>query len=312
MTKPVAYLVIAHADPEQCTRLVNSLLADRGCHVFVHLDLKAKADFSTVSKLDRERVHMVKERYEVSWAGYSTVKGILATMREALEFKVDFGYLVLLSGMDYPIRHPDEIREHLYTQPVRQYINRVKVTDSPEHYLKIAQRYIFRDAWLPAGSVDKFLRKAGTIAAIPLKRKLLRDTICTGSSWWAITSEFGAYILSFVSEHDEYEHYFKYLHGPEELYFHTILENSPFVHEAAPVLTYTGRGMWKTANLHVIHPSLKKIYTAAEFGEIMASNRCFVRKVNTGASTSLLDQIDASIGLGQDQSERDLPQLVRS
>jgi hypothetical protein len=297
MTKPVAYLVLAHADPEQCTRLVSRLLADRSSHVFVHLDLKTKSDFSNAAKLDPVRVHFVRERYEVFWAGFSMIKGVLAVMKEALASKIDFGYLVLLSGMDYPIRHPDEVREHLYTQQFRQHINRVNVADSPEHYLKLARRYTFHDAWLPAGKVDKLFRKVGTIAAIPFKQKRLDATICVGSSWWAITSEFGRYVLNFISEHEEYDRYFRYLHSPDEHYFQTILENSPFAFEAPPILTYTGRGMWKTANLHVIHPSLKKIYTAVEFEEVMASKRCFVRKVNTEASTSLLDRIDKSIGL---------------
>jgi hypothetical protein len=310
MTKPVAYLVLAHADPEQCTRLISRLLADPSCHVFVHLDLKTKSDFSNAAKLDLVRVHFVKERYEVSWAGFSMIKGTLAVMKEALASKSDFGYLVLLSGMDYPIRHPREIREHLYTQQFRQHINRVNVADSPEHYLKLARRYTFRDAWLHAGKVDKFFRKTGTIAAIPFKRRLLDATICTGSQWWAITSEFGRYVLRFISEHKEYDRYFKYLHSPDEHYFQTILENSPFAQEASPVLTYTGRGMWKMANLHLIHPSLKKIYTATEFDEVMSSNRCFVRKVNTGPSTSLLDQIDVSIGLGRDRSQSTLLQLA--
>jgi hypothetical protein len=55
--------------------------------------------------------------------------------------------------------------------------------------------------------------------------------------------------------------------------------------------------MWRTANLHLIHPSLRKIYTEADFEEVMAANRCFVRKVNTAASSRLLDQIDGAIGL---------------
>ena len=297
MTKPVAYLVLAHADPEQCTRLVCRLLADPSCQVFVHLDLKTKSDFSAVAKLDPLRVHLVKERYEVFWSGFSTVKSILAAMKEALASESGFGYLVLLSGMDYPIRHPDEIKQHLYSQQFSQHINRVKVADSPEHYLKLARRYTFRDAWLPASEVDKLFRKAATIAAIPFKRKLLEATICTGSSWWAITSEFGRFVVKFISEHEEYDRYFRYLHCPEEHYFHTILENSPFVHEASPILPYTGRGMWKTANLHLIHPSLKKIYTEVDFEEVMASKRCFVRKVNTGASTLLLVRIDKTIGV---------------
>lgn len=296
----IAYLVLAHTDPQQCARLTGRLLADQDAHVFVHVDRKSKSDFSAIRTLHPARVHFVQERYEVSWSGFSTVRAILAVMKEALTARVSFGYLVLLSGMDYPIKHSRDIRRYLYTQPFRQHINRVNVMDSPEHYLKLAKRYTFRDAWLPAGNLDKVIRKLATIAAIPVKRKLLQATICTGSSWWALTPDCGYFILEFVKEHPEYDHFFRYVHCPEEHYFHTIVQNSPFGGEAPPVLPYRGRGMWKTANLHVIHPSLRKIYTAADFEEVMQSNRCFVRKVTTGISTTLLDRIDIEVSANEE------------
>jgi len=297
MTKPVAYLVLAHADPEQCTRLIRSLLADRDAHIFLHLDLKAKSNFSSAVALDATRVHFVQDRYAVSWAGYSMVKGIMAAMREALISHVDFGYVVLLSGMDYPTKHPEKIKEYLYNQPFKQHVNRLNVADSPEHYLKVARRFIFMDPWLPpAGIVDKIVRKAATIALAPFKRKLPAGMMCTGSSWWAVTPEFGRYFLQTAGENDGFERYFRFLMSLEEYCFHTVLQNSPFVDEAPPILAYQGRGMWRTANLHLIHPSLQKIYTEAEFEEVMAANRCFVRKVNTAASSRLLDRIDDAIG----------------
>jgi Core-2/I-Branching enzyme len=295
MSKPIAYLVLAHTDPQQCARLVRRLLFDHQAHVFLHVDKKAMSDFSSAVMVDPARVHIVRERYEVSWSGFSTVRAILAAMRQALSSDVSFGYLVLLSGMDYPIKHPTEIKSYLYAQPFRQHINRVNVADSPEHYLKLAKRYTFRDAWLPAGILDKLIRKLASIASMPVRRKLLPATICTGSSWWALTPECGRFLLEFVDEHEEYDRYFKYVHCPEEHYFHTIVQNSPFVSEAVPILPYRGRGMWKTANLHVIHPSLRKIYTNTDFDEVMRSNRCFVRKVTTSLSATLLDRIDAHI-----------------
>jgi hypothetical protein len=297
MMKAIAYLVLAHTDSRQCRRLLTRLLSDRDAHIFVHVDRKSRSDFSAAEELDPDRIHFVRERYEVSWSGFSTVRAILAAMREALTFPVNFGYLVLLSGMDYPIKHSMEIKSYLYGQPFRQHINRVNVADSPEHYLKLARRYTFRDAWLPAGNLDKLLRKLASIAVIPVKRKLLQDMICTGSSWWALTPDCGRFIFKFLEEHPEYDQFFRYLHCPEEHYFHTIVQNSPFVGEAVNMLPYTGRGMWKTANLHIIHPSLRKIYTEVDFAEVMQSNRCFVRKVTTDLSTALLDRIDVDIRL---------------
>ena len=296
MTKPVAYLVLAHTDPTQCLRLVRRLLADSSAHVFVHVDLKTKSDFSILSHVNSARVHLVRERHKVSWAGFSVVKATLACMQTALESDLGLGYLVLLSGMDYPIRHPNDIRNYLYCQPFRQHINRLYVADSPEHYLKLAQKFTFRDAWWDSNTIDRGLRKLATIILTPFKRKLLEQPLCTGSTWWAMTEEFGHYALAFSQQCDGYGRYFKYLHSPDEFYFQTILQSSPFVREAPPVLTYSGRGIWRTANLHVIDPSLSKIYTAADFDELMASKRCFVRKVTTAMSSELLDRIDRELG----------------
>src|ERR1700722_429281 len=103
MTKAIAYLVLVHTDSQHCIRLVSRLLSDHGAHIFIHVDRKSRADFSAAATLDPARVHFVRERNEVSWSGFSTVRAILATMREALTFRTNFGYLVVLSGMDYPI-----------------------------------------------------------------------------------------------------------------------------------------------------------------------------------------------------------------
>ena len=299
MTKPVAYLVLAHTDPTQCLRLVRRLLADSSAHVFVHVDLKTKSDFSLLNQTNSARVHLVRERHKVSWAGFSVVKATLACMQAALKCGIGFGYLVLLSGMDYPIRHPNDIRNYLYSQPFRQHINRLSVADSPEHYLKLAQRFTFRDAWLDLETIDRGLRKLATIMLTPFKRKLPEQMLCTGSTWWAVTEEFGRYVLVFSQQVVGYERYFKYLHSPDEIYFQTILQSSPFIDEAPPILPYSGRGMWRTANLHVIDPSLRKIYTATDFDKLVESDRCFVRKVTTAASSTLLDRIDIDLGLVQ-------------
>jgi hypothetical protein len=300
MFEPIAYLVLVHTDPQQCVRLVSRLLLDDDAHIFLHIDRKSKDDFSAAGMLDPSRVHFVSERWQVSWAGFSMIEATLAAMREALAYRLSFGYLVLLSGMDYPIKHPAEIKYYLYRQPFRQHINRLSVADSPEHYLKLAKRYTFRDAWIPSRNLDKLLRKLASIAATPIKRELLQVTICTGSQWWAVTSDCGRFILKFANERQEYNRFFKYLNCPDEHYFQTIVQNSPFAAEAAPILPYQGRGMWRTANLHVIHPSLRKVYTEQDFEEVMRSNRCFVRKVTTKLSTALLDRIDANLGLNKE------------
>jgi len=295
--KSTAFLVLAHADPQHCSRLVRALLKDAEAHVFLHVDMKSKHDFSAVFRIDPARVRLVPNRHEVSWGGFSMVQATLATMRAALSSPVAFDYLVLLSGMDYPIRHPIELREYLRSTPHRQHINRVNVRDSTEHYLEKVQHYDFRDAWLPCRTLDRVVRRSASLALRSIRRKVPDGMLCTGSQWWAMTAACARYVVAFAERDTQYARLFRHVLPADEFYFHTVIENSRFRAEAAPILPYQGRGMWRTANLHVIHPSLSRIYVADHFDELMTSGRFFVRKVTSAVSGPLLDQIDATLNL---------------
>jgi hypothetical protein len=292
-----AYLVLAHTDVQQCARLTRALLADPEAHVFLHVDTKSQLDFSGVLSLEPARVHWVARRYKVTWGGFNMVRATWAAIEQALNSTAGFDYLVLLSGLDYPIRHPQAIRDYLRSRPYRQHINRVDVRASPEHYLKVASHYDFRDAWLPFPFLDKVLRKACSLALRPLKRSLPAGMVCTGSSWWAITDECARYVLDVARTQPAYEKFFKFVLASDEYYFHTVIQNSKFAAEAAPLTPYQGRGMWRTANLHVIDPSLARTYILADYAEVMASGKSFVRKVTSAASGPLLDKIDQTLAM---------------
>jgi len=112
-----------------------------------------------------------------------------------------------------------------------------------------------------------------------------------------MTGACARFIVAFAERDTQYAPLFRYVLPADEYYFHTVIENSNFRSEAVPMLPYQGRGMWRTANLHVIHPSLSRIYAADHFDEVMGSGRFFVRKVTTAVSGALIDQIDARLNL---------------
>jgi hypothetical protein len=95
-----------------------------------------------------------------------------------------------------------------------------------------------------------------------------------------------------VRDRPELSQLYRYAMAPDEHFFHTLVQNSPFAAEAPPLMPYTGKGMWKKANLHIVHPSLKKIYTLADIDEVRNSDKLFVRKVNTAQSTPLIDVLE--------------------
>jgi hypothetical protein len=308
MTKPIGYLVLAHTDPVHCKRLVSRLLNDEDAQVYVHVDLKSTCDFSAVAALSTTRVHLIKSRVSISWSGFSMVEATIGMMKEALASVREFDYLVLLSGLDYPLTEPQALRTYLHSQPYLQHINRFDVSNSPEHYLKLLSRFQFRDSWFGSSKLDKLARKLATLAARPFKRKLPAGMTCFGSQWWALTDPCARYVCEFWDGDKEYRKFFKYAYAPDEYYFQTIIQNSRFREEASPLLEYKGRGTWRTANLHLIHPSLSKTYTEADFAEVMESDKYFVRKFTTAKSTALLDRMDLAI----DAAGRANPDLART
>src|SRR5690554_4776848 len=100
-TKKVAYLILAHTDPEQLYNLTRSL--DYESRIFIHLD--KKSDIRKFKEYDYpSSVSFIEDRVKVSWAGFNMVVATLNLMKVAMEHSKDYSHLVLLSGLDYPIK----------------------------------------------------------------------------------------------------------------------------------------------------------------------------------------------------------------
>jgi hypothetical protein len=290
----IAYLLLVHTDPEQCLRLCTTLLLDPKADIYIHVDLKAKQRFCLPAH-SSGRVYFIEERYPVYWSGFNMVLATLALMKAARSTNIAYQHLVLLSGLCYPLKHPTAIRHYLRDSETRQHINRINAFDSKEYYIHQVTRYHFRDAFLPFPRTDKIVRKIATILARPIRRQLPSGLIpCEGSSWWALTGDCAMHLLEMARERTDLYWLYKYTMAADEHFFHTLVQNSPFAAQAAPIMTYTGKGMWKRANLHVIHPSLKKTYTIEDFNTLLATDKLFVRKVTTAKSDELVNKLDST------------------
>ncbi len=77
------------------------------------------------------------------------VLATLALMRAAVDAEPTYHHLVLLSGQDYPLKHPKAIKEYLLNSPFPQHINRINALESQDYYIHQVTRFHFRDGWLP-------------------------------------------------------------------------------------------------------------------------------------------------------------------
>ncbi len=119
-TLDIAYLVLAHQHPEQLSRLVEQLRSP-AADMFVHVDAKVPIEpFLQAAGAD---VHFTSTRIPVYWADYSQIRAVLLLIEAALAVPRKYDYLVLLSGVDYPLRSAAEIEDFLAQNKGYEFIN---------------------------------------------------------------------------------------------------------------------------------------------------------------------------------------------
>jgi len=293
----LAYLVIAHADPQHLGRLVRALGPDDD--VFVHLDAKVADDAPFRAAAAGANVRFVAPRVRVAWAGISMVDATLVLLRAALAAMTParpYGHLVLLSGACYPLRAPAEIRRRLAAEPEREFIRFIDMRASPDHYMQHLNRRWFKEPWYRGRRralvlADKVLRRIANLARRP-NRWPDEWVPYFGSQWWALTPACARHVVDTVEREPRYRAANRDTLAPDEHFFHTLVGNSPYAARATGLEPFRYRATHILANLHLIHGSLSKWYGADDWDEVAASDALFVRKVGSRTSGALLDRID--------------------
>jgi hypothetical protein len=292
---PIAYLVLCHNDPEQLRRLVLALNID--ADFFVHVDQKVNLEPFASQPLP-SNVHFCHDRARVYWGGYSIVDATLRLMRQAMACGT-YDRVVLLNGLDYPIKPTSEINRVLIEvgSKNREFIRFFDIKScGAEFYLDKARGIYFYDAprWLVNRFYDgrQFLTKSLRRVKRPLPPRLVH---CFGHMQWAITGACCQYILRFVAENPRFCQFYRYSFAPDEHFFHTVVANSPFCDSAGGVEPFVEFGTARMANLHHIDASLNKVYKESDFDELARSSKLFTKKLTTNDSGKLLEMIDSRL-----------------
>jgi hypothetical protein len=225
----IAYLVIAHNNPELLQKLTGSL-SSQGSPVFIHIDKRRRIeDFSIVNG---PNIFFSTDRYEVYWGEYGMVDATLELIRMAMDWPGHCDYLVLLSGADYPLRSQHYIQSQFAQQRGCEFISTVTIPCvSLGQFLSRVNtvRYPSNQPLLHFAS--KVLAKCG-LARRDYRKSLPGLQAYSGSAWWALTREACQYILEFLQANPHVADFFRVAPAPDEMVFHTILGNSHF----APLL----------------------------------------------------------------------------
>jgi hypothetical protein len=279
----LAYIIMAHKQPQQLKRLISALQTDTASF-FIHINKEAESTYQEAVELlkDIPNVYFVPRR-AAFWGHPSLVKAALSGLRAAVESGIRYDYISLLSAQDYPIKSIEEIERFFKQNAGKQFIDYGPVDQTNPQAVGIRP-------WSAISRIQSwyFMYRSKRLY-IPLKQKLPYDYVpYLGYLWWSFSREFAEYVIHFLDTHPKYIRFFDHIFISDEFFFQTLLLNSPF--KQAAVNDDLRFADWDNHN-----PTVPAILMESDFERLQSTHHLFARKFDTARDSAILDLIDEKI-----------------
>lgn len=305
----ISYIILAHKNPQQFERLINSLDAP-WVHFYIHVDKDVViASFLEIMK-NRKNVYFLNETQRIScvWGNFSIVQATLNTMKKIVEDKRK-GYCILLSAQDYPVKSITYIRSFLiknrgvnfmdgFPLPV-SFWTKGGIDRLNEYTFHLSKKKGDLIMLPPINKIGFFIRlKAVFYFFLRMKfNPIIREERkfpdylrpYGGSQWWVLPIETIVFILDFLAKNPDYEDYHRYTYVPDEIFFHSIVFSNFEKEVMGDTLTYVN---WKRKGC-----PLPVVFSRDDFDELinLGEDKLFARKFDMDFDEGILDRIDSSI-----------------
>ena len=301
----IAYLNLCHCDPVLVARAAKKLTADEHFDMYVHVDLKTELAPFEEALREINRVFLIEKRYKVYWGGFQAVLATLELLRAALDSGRSYDRYVILQNLDYPIKSNVEILNFFENHQDLEFIRGCKIARTKDWHFaekyKIVHHYDGDDHLRDGKKLRRILHNSiKYVRSIPnlLFDGIIRETdgaypIYYGAAQWSVTDACARYMLKFSESHDAFNQRMQKVKFPDEMYFQTIVHNSPFCTKCVGHPEPVKRWLVNWRNLHYFeYPKEVITFTEKDFHKLMEREELFCRKVGSGISDRLLDQID--------------------
>ena len=275
----IAHLLLTHEYNGQLERLVQKL-RHADADIYIHIDLKTPIElFAPLQTIPQ--VYFIQRRVKVYWGAFSMVQATLNGFAQILSSGIEYGYVNLLSGQDYPLQPTEAIHAFFSQNPGKAFMEYYPVNEVwTEAIPRITHYHLANFTFAGRYAVERWMNKL-----LP-QRKLPYHLIAVGrSQWFSIANEQVRFIMDFVKSHPRYVSFFKLSWAPDELFFQTILYNS--IHAASMV----------NDNLRYVDWSDKKpspkTFTIEDLVSLKTSGKLYGRKFNMKLDHAVLDRLDA-------------------
>lgn len=282
----IAYLIIAHDEPELLGRLVSRLHAPFA-DIFIHIDARKDIGVFQKSIPAHVAVKFIAERIHVNRGGFSLTKSMVALLKEASKDN-KYDYYQTMSGLDYPIKSNTEILTKYQSSPDTNYLHHYELVDGASLSENIYQyHWVDMTECLKGRAKHYAARLRHLFNRIFGNRPFVKGvTPYRGSQWFAITGETAQAVVKFLqtSEGKRIYNFFRFSWGSDEILFQTIILHLGFK-KSAPYLHYVD---WDKAREN------PAIFNMSDLEILKARPELFARKFRMPKSSELMDYFDST------------------
>jgi len=275
----IAYIISAYKYLEQLARLVHRL-HDANVGVFIHVDARSGSiDRLVEATAGLGNVNFLP-RHPCRWGDFGHVAASLKGIEAIARAPIGYDYVFLLTGQDYPIKSNRHICDVLEKAGGRSFMNFFPLPTSEwegggldrieRWHMYTAKRHIVIP---PRGW--SFVKRAFPRGFRPFG----------GSSYWCLARDCVQYMDDFVRHNGRFVRFFRHVDVPDELFFQTVLMNSPLSAQIVnDDLRYIDWRDWAAGSPAVL--------SAGDFGALETSTKLFARKFDATVDARILDLID--------------------
>jgi hypothetical protein len=301
----IAYIISAYKYPSLLVRLVHRLHTSTSVFV-IHVDKRTRQQEyqEMVAGVSHLANVVFLKRHNCHWGDFGHVRATLKGLRYLFTNTIDFDYILLLTGQDYPIKSNAYIDSFLTHENGKEFISYYSFPNKAwvNGGLRRIEQWHFRflEEWP--------FRPLAVFAHLPMKREFesrLKSVIYSsvnmmfakrtmpgnlkpfgGPGYWCITRACAEFINQFAENNRKVVDFFKYVDIPDEVFFHTIILNSAFGRNAVnddlrciDISEGQGPRIWCEDDLEILTQSKALI----------------ARKFDATIDAKILDLIDANL-----------------
>ncbi len=275
----LAILIMAHKFPNQVANLCN-LLTHEKIAIYIHIDKKVDIQqFKNV--ISNHNVYFIKNRSDTQWGGFSIIETIINSYKEILNNR-KYDYICNISGQDLPIKSCEDLIEYISLNSGKEFIENIPYSNEhtwwKENKIRVEKYSFVNQGFRGKYRVEQILNRLS-----PKRKPPHNYTFSGNSGWFCLSYNAVIFLLSSYQNDIQLVRFFKYVWGADEIYFSTVLYNSPFREQIFGNLVYT---VWQTEDK--LHP---KTFRIGDENELHNSNKFFARKFDPTIDQNIIDQI---------------------